>query len=300
MVDWKQTVLKASRALGDASITAKAERKRGRRARVAMVGQSTDSVDAEAEAYVRSVGGRLVDASADRLPRGITPCFTLIRSNVVNAYCAEGGQVFVTVALVNAMRSEAELAAVLAHELGHAMSRHGVQKRALETELRRAARGVLKKVGRGMPARMATSAGTTVITRAMSRLQEEEADRLGVEIMAAAGYDPAVMAEVLGRIAAEDRPPNLFERVVSTHPANAERAEQLGRRAKEAVVARAGGPTIKEELRQVQASLRRHEADRQRRMVILSCVLFCLLAPLVVSMRLLYLFEMLSWIFDLG
>lgn len=287
MTAWKRSLLKASRALADASVTPKAERRRGRQARAAMVGGSTISVDVEAEAYVRTVGARLVAASSDRLPPGITPCFTLIRSRQVNGYCAEGGQIFVTTGLLAAMRSEAELAAVLAHELGHAIARHCAQDRAVNKETRRGARAVRRKLGRGLGTHFATEVGRAVVSRGLGRMQEAEADGLGVEILAAAGYDPAVMGKVLAHIASESGVHSKIERALSTHPPTAERVAEVGEHATSVAIAVGERPEEDAALRRVVAHLRRREAVRSH-------------APEFLRIAILgvYVVGALSWIFD--
>ena len=263
MTHWKDHLLKASRALGDASMTPKTERKRGRRAREGVVGSSMRSVDAEVEAYVDSVGWRLVSASRDRLPPGITPNFTLIRSGKVTAFCAQGGQIFVTLGLVNSMNSEAELAAVLAHELGHMVSRHGVQSEVLDARLKKVGRHVARGLGGGETARTATNFGRKVATRSIGRLQEEEADRIGLEMLAAAGYAPAAAAEVLTRIGGDDAARSPIDRVLATHPPTADRAARLRTQARSAPNRRAGRIVGVEMMRQVKEGLRRRESRRR-------------------------------------
>ena len=164
--------------------------------------------------YVQQVGERVVAGVGS--PYAFR--FTVLDSPHVGALSAPGGYVYVTRGLLGLANSEAELAAVLAHEAVHVLERHGALRLAEEEAFwaERAEHGL-----EGLRAHLDTQ----------TRVQEFEADRSGIWLAARAGYDPMGQARLLEamaqdlafrtRIALEhDRPP---PRVLTSHPAYAER-----------------------------------------------------------------------------
>ncbi len=183
--------------------------------------------DPAAQARVERIGRRLLaslDASlAAAGRRNPYPFrFHLLRDpKTVNAFALPGGQVFITFALYSQLETEGQVAGVLGHEVGHALSRHGAQqmaKRERDQGLAGAAgvAGGTRDSAR-LAQEMAQFAGLSY-----SRAHELEADRWGVRLSASAGYDPRAM---LGVIKVLDRlssggPPEML----STHPKPANRA----------------------------------------------------------------------------
>ena len=125
--------------------------------------------------------------------------FTLINSDVVNAFAVPGCFIYVTRGLMGLVNSEAELASVLAHELGHIVSNHSEeqQRRSLWRNLGVAAVSVL--TGSDRLAGIAGEAAAYFGLR-YSRKQEYEADDLGLATMKAAGFDPYEAADMLGAL----------------------------------------------------------------------------------------------------
>ncbi|MEM1051243.1 MAG: M48 family metalloprotease [Pseudomonadota bacterium] len=133
---------------------------------------------------------------------------SLLNSSVNNAFAVPGGYIYTTRQLVTLMESEAELAAVLGHEVGHVAARHS-ERRARKAQrnqilggLGAILSGVLlgdSQLG-GLLTRGATSA-PQLLNLAYSREQEEEADRLGIDYLSRAGYDPQAMGNLLERLA---------------------------------------------------------------------------------------------------
>ncbi|MCH8175883.1 MAG: M48 family metalloprotease [Proteobacteria bacterium] len=157
--------------------------------------------DEELLAYVREVGNKV--AKVSHRP-DLDYYFHIIDSPEINAFALPGGYVYVNRGLLTFMNSEAELAAVLAHEIGHITARHAVQQQA---------RGALAKtvatVG-GFVTAVAT--GSSYVGSQISevasiwaqtglsgfgREHELEADSLGAQYLVAAGYDPAAMIAVI-------------------------------------------------------------------------------------------------------
>lgn len=152
--------------------------------------------DAELAAYVERVGQRV--AAASEMPdRPFV--FTVLNSPVVNAFTTGGGYVYVTRGILSRINSEAELAALLGHEIGHVTARHTARRETRMKHDRAAAVGLGLLTGSLSTALIADGA-SNVLRQAYSRKQEAESDRLGVVSMTAAGYDPSAMPAMLSAL----------------------------------------------------------------------------------------------------
>lgn len=173
---------------------------------------------AGATAYVSAVGGVLAASAMETTRKGDRPApiagwhFTIVESDTINAFAAPGGWVFVTTAAIEAAQSEDELAAVLAHEIAHVVRGHAlgsiqkgrwanVAKTALDTsvELDQQSLGDLTQVFEGAMDDMIDG----ILVKGYSKDTEYEADRVGLEIMAHAGYDPQALVRYLKTLDAE-------------------------------------------------------------------------------------------------
>jgi predicted Zn-dependent protease len=145
--------------------------------------------------YARRVGEKI--AAAADLQGQCT--FTLVNSDVVNAFAVPGCYIYVTRGLMGIVNSEAELASVLAHEVGHTVAAHNrrQQKRSLLRSLGVWAVGAL--TGSEDLTRIAGRAAEYFTLR-YSRKQEYEADDLGIRYLAAAGYDPYAAGDMLAAL----------------------------------------------------------------------------------------------------
>ncbi|MEA3051869.1 MAG: hypothetical protein QOG72_772 [Sphingomonadales bacterium] len=146
-------------------------------------------------AYVRRVGEKV--AAAAGLEGQCT--FTLVNSDVVNAFAVPGCYIYVTRGLMAVVNSEAELASVLAHETGHIVAAHNrrQQRRSLWRSLGVAAVGM---VTRSEKLTRIAGQAAEYFTLRYSRKQEYEADDLGVRFLAAAGYDPYAAGDMLAAL----------------------------------------------------------------------------------------------------
>jgi len=208
--------------------------------------------DAQLASYVAGVGQAL--AKVSELPE-LQFTFTVLNSPIVNAFALPGGYVYVTRGLLALAGSEAELASVLAHEIGHVTARHAAgrvqqaQRMALgSTPARTGAAGKdgVAEVGQD----------ATAYVQGYSREQELEADTLGIRYLARAGYDPAAMASFLAKLDAHARleaslmglPSDQADQmnIMATHPRTADRVEAAARRAGEVTqstaIARSANP----------------------------------------------------------
>jgi predicted Zn-dependent protease len=157
--------------------------------------------DEELLKYVRMIGNKV--AKVSHRPN-LEYTFNIIDSPEINAFALPGGYVYVNRGLLTFMNTEADLAAVLAHEIGHITARHGVQQQARGTLARTAAQvgGVVTAVATGSSyvgsqiSEVASIWAQTGLS-GFGREHELEADSLGAEYIKEAGYDPAAMINVV-------------------------------------------------------------------------------------------------------
>ncbi|HAJ92400.1 MAG TPA: peptidase M48 [Gammaproteobacteria bacterium] len=163
--------------------------------------------------------------------------FTIVDSTSVNAFALPGGYIFITRGMLAYLNSEAELAAVLGHEIGHVTARHSVRQQSTAAVTGILGAVVAASTGINGIDSLTDMAGT-VIVRGYGREHELEADRLGAEYLAKSGYDPAAMLEVVGVLknqeafevaiaSKEDREPNVYHGLFSTHPDNDARFREV-------------------------------------------------------------------------
>src|SRR5690348_8758084 len=172
--------------------------------------------------YVNRVGQNIVLHSDAKVPFTIK----VIDSDEVNAFALPGGFFYVNKGLLLAADNEAELAGVMAHEIAHVAARHAVENQTKANLLEYAALGASIFLGGipGMIYQNTAGIGLLGIFMKFSRSAEEEADRLGVQYMYAAGYDPGAMATMFEKLEAKNKKkPGFISRAFSTHPAPPER-----------------------------------------------------------------------------
>src|ERR1043166_3481315 len=172
--------------------------------------------------YVNRVGQNIVLHSDAKVPFTIK----VIDSDEVNAFALPGGFFYVNKGLLLAADNEAELAGVMAHEIAHVAARHAVENQAKANLLEYAALGASIFLGGipGMIYQNTAGIGLLGIFMKFSRSAEEEADRLGVQYMYAAGYDPGAMATMFEKLEAKNKKkPGFISRAFSTHPAPPDR-----------------------------------------------------------------------------
>ncbi|HSA79860.1 MAG TPA: M48 family metallopeptidase [Geminicoccaceae bacterium] len=150
--------------------------------------------------------------------------FTGFENNEPNAFALPGGKVGVYTGLFKVAKNDDQLAAVLAHEVGHAIARHGAERmsQGMLTQLGAAALGATAGPAY---AQLAAQAATLGIILPYSRTQESEADEIGLMLMAEAGYDPREAVKLWQNFEAlgSERPPEFL----STHPAEGTRIQHL-------------------------------------------------------------------------
>jgi len=211
-------------------------------------------LDPELTAYIQSVGNKLAAVSDRKLPYE----FNLLNDSVPNAWAMPGGKIAFNRGLLYELNSEAELAAVMGHELVHAAARHGAQGMERGIFLQ----GAMIAVGIGAQntdyANLivgGAQAGAQLVNSKYGRDAESESDLYGMQYMKKAGYDPAAavtLQETFVRLSA-DRKSNFIDGLFASHPPSEARVE-----ANKATLAQigAGGDWGKEVYKQKTAKLR--------------------------------------------
>ncbi|WP_245503496.1 M48 family metalloprotease [Aquabacterium lacunae] len=200
--------------------------------------------DAKLQAYVNEVGQKLAKQSHRA---ELTWHFTVLDSPVINAFALPGGYVYITRGLMAYLDSEADLAGVLGHEIGHVTARHGAQQ---ATQQQTASIGVLaasvlgavlEAKGVSGAGRMASDVSQSVasgLIASHSREHETEADRLGAEYLARSRYNPANMVDVIqvlknqeshaaDQARAQGRQASGGNDWLATHPSNDKRLQDI-------------------------------------------------------------------------
>ena len=230
-----------NRATGEDTFTAfmspSEEKKIGAQEHPKMVAEFGGKYDEkDLPSYVNKVGQKLVAVSE-------TPnekfTFTVLDSPVINAFALPGGYVYITRGLAALASNEAELAGVLAHEIGHVVARHSAQRysRGMITQI--LAGGLSAAIGNGAGQIIGT--GANAYLKSFSREHELEADMLGIRYITRAGYDPDAMATFLEKLRAHarlqamlaGRSPDDVDKFdfMATHPRTLDRIQQAHARA---------------------------------------------------------------------
>ncbi len=191
--------------------------------------------------YVARIGHRLSRVSE---VQNLSYTFTVLNDDKVNAFALPGGFVYITRGLLALADNEAEMAGVLAHEIGHVTARHTAERysKAMAANLGLTILGALGSAA-GVPAGAAdlASFGAQAYLQGFSRDQELEADMLGVRYLVLAGYDADAMTSFFRKLEAHDRlkaaragksgTADRFN-LMSSHPRTAERIVQAIRLAR--------------------------------------------------------------------
>ncbi len=220
------------------------ERKLGEAIMRQAVRDPTYLPDADATEYLNALGYQLVAASP---ARHMDFGFFFVRDPMLNAFALPGGFIGVHTGLILAAQSESELAAVLAHEIGHVEQRHIARMLAKQKDATAIAIGALLLA---LLAARSNSSSSGDLTQAailggqaaavqqqlnFSREAEREADRVGLQILVAAGFDARAMAAFFGRLQQNSR---IYESgaapaYLRTHPLTVERISDMQTRVRE-------------------------------------------------------------------
>jgi predicted Zn-dependent protease len=157
----------------------------------------------------------------------------VITSPEVNAWCMPGGKIAVYTGIIEKLQiTDDELAAVMGHEIAHALREHGRERASQQVAAGAGASlaGIVADIflpGSGQLATQGAGLGAQLgVLLPYSRVQETEADRIGVELAARAGYDPraaVALWQKMGKLSAGGAPP----KILSTHPSHEDRITDL-------------------------------------------------------------------------
>jgi predicted Zn-dependent protease len=182
-------------------------------------------------ARVRRIAGRLIPATAAFRADAAEWKWEVntLTTPDINAYAMPGGKIMVYSGLVEKLQlSDAEIAAVLGHEISHALREHTRERVSRDYEQKVALLGLAVITGVDPSVMdLADSVASVTFQLPHSREQEAEADVMGLELMARAGYDPHAAISLWQKMIAAEK--NATPQFLSTHPASANRIAELER-----------------------------------------------------------------------
>ncbi len=210
--------------------------------------------DDDLAAYVAEIGYYLTQVS--ELPNEEFH-FTVLNDNTVNAFALPGGYIYISRGLIALAENEAELAGVIAHEIGHVTARHTAERysKAMAANIGLSIIGAIGSVyGAPRSATDILSVGAESLLKGFSRDQELEADKLGVRYISKAGYDPNSMSSFFNKMKGHDELQSKISgkqtneenfNHASTHPRTSDRIKQAIELAHDTIVP---NPKIKTEV----------------------------------------------------
>ena len=187
--------------------------------------------DSEVDAYVERVGQRLVAAIPSEFQHPeFHYYFKVLNASDINAFALPGGAMYVNRGMIQAARTEGEMAGVMAHEMSHVALRHGTAQatKAQKYAVGAGVAGILGTIFGGPAAGQASQYPFQIYLTKFSREYETEADLLGARIMANAGYDPRDLANVFRTLEQQGSGGGGF---LSDHPSPANRYARINQEA---------------------------------------------------------------------
>ncbi len=195
-----------------------------------VLSQNRISQDPAINAMVKRVGNRI--AAAANKPSYNWEFTVIDADDTANAFALPGGKVAIYTGILPYTKDEAGLAFVLAHEVGHALARHGGERMSEQLLIQLGQQGLNIAIANKSPEAIEAInmgygiASTVGLALPFSRIQEYEADNIGIILMAKAGYDPRKAPEFFERMmkkSSSGAPPEFL----STHPADENRLRRL-------------------------------------------------------------------------
>lgn len=184
--------------------------------------EATETVlnNAQVQNYVSKVGKKIAKI-CDR--KDVAYTFKVLDNEEINAFACPGGFIYIYKGLMKKMDNEAQLAAVLAHEVGHVVARHSIKRLQAIYGY-----SIVMEVALGdkmsNTARQMIDAATGVVLLGYGRDNEYQADEYGILYAKKAGYNPKGMVQVFEKFKQmEGSPPNTFEKLLMSHPPASDR-----------------------------------------------------------------------------
>jgi predicted Zn-dependent protease len=187
-----------------------------------IAGRYPVATDTDLTAYVNLVG---LTVAAEWPRPDIAYHFAVLETPDVNAFAAPGGYIFITRGALDLMDSESELAAVLAHEVGHVNRRHVIEQ-IRKSDVMRSVQSETGLSGGTLDRVVGT--GSNALFMGLSRGDEAEADSIGLELAYSAGYDPQGLPAFVGKLASHAGEGPLAD-LMASHPDVAARLAALNR-----------------------------------------------------------------------
>jgi metalloendopeptidase OMA1, mitochondrial len=187
------------------------------------------SKNAQYKSQVERVGAKIAEQAKDRMPDAKWE-FVVFESPEANAFALPGGKVGVYTGLLSITQTEAGLATVIGHEVAHASNRHGGERMSQAQAVQVGSQiggAVAPEKYAGLTMVALGGIGKIGIELPYSRLQESEADRVGLLYMAKAGYDPEEAVRFWQRFSAAKGDKSEGFELLRTHPVDAKRIEDL-------------------------------------------------------------------------
>jgi predicted Zn-dependent protease len=210
--------------------------------------------------YVAGLGGRMDDLTQrPNMPYS----YRVLNANYLNAYTFPGGALGVTRGIVTELDNEAELAALLGHEMGHVNARHAAQRQGQAMLSQAAVVGLAVAASAvdsswGGLAAIGGQIGASALLASYSRDNEREADMLGQDYMVKAGYPASGMVQLQSLLVRESKEtPSLLETMFASHPMSSERLANAQRLAESKHAASLTANPQRERFMDSTASLRR-------------------------------------------
>ncbi len=180
--------------------------------------------DKNLQQYIDSVGQKLARI-CDR--NYLTYHFKVVDLPVLNAFALPGGFIYITRGLVGFLNSEAELAGVLGHEIGHVVERDGINQLSKIMTYRALSLVALAKAPQSLEYLAISNLLFTSIFQGYSRQKEFRADMFAVKYMYKAGYDPRELIKFMRRMLKKHPGPIGYEVYLASHPNMAERVGRV-------------------------------------------------------------------------
>lgn len=185
------------------------------------------TADPGVEEYVRRVGNKLAAQSDRKLPYE----FNVINDSVPNAWALPGGKISINRGLLYELKDEAELSAVLAHEIVHSAAKHGARGQSRGVLLQGAVIAATiagSRKGYGQAAQIGSSVAAQIANQKYGRDQELESDLYGMRYMSKAGYDPEGAVDLQQTFVrlSEGRKSDFMSNLFSSHPPSQERVDK--------------------------------------------------------------------------
>jgi predicted Zn-dependent protease len=162
----------------------------------------------------------------------------IARMDMPNAFCLPGGFIFFTSGMLGLLHSDAEIAAVMAHEMVHVDRSHGMKMAAKANKINLAALAVVLASGGALAPTVLAQVAQVAVNSAYSIEFEKEADSMGLDVLIAAGYPPSAMVTIMeGFMHEEMKQPIREYGIYMDHPDSVERVQSMGKKLKELDIA---------------------------------------------------------------